>query len=315
MSDFKTVVLSGGELKVDELGGKNTVIVNFGSAELYASAYPGIVPDGDSVAAIPAGGAVNLRDTYGTVYLLGTGKVQLMGTDYATVNVGLTVGGSGGGETPGGDTMPYTDGLNNIFIPDNFDAENQRWYNSAHSNYFATANAARDGGAVSFGTNAHGFVNIDIPTITYVIVRLNQFAASSDFVPVMSKRLTDNQPVVTYDFLGTARDNTLRPYFTGGLVADNDFFDFAVYCFQHEGRDACFYANGVLVGHHLFGDDVTDNYYGEYLLNRKVRGSNINAINPCGSAFKMIAFGTKNHTNEQVKANCEWLMKKYLEGD
>lgn len=97
MSDFKTVVLSGEELKVDKLGGKNTVIVNFGSAELYASAYPGIVPDGDSVAAIPAGGAVNLRDTYGTVYLLGTGKVQLMGTDYKTVNVGLTVGGSGGG--------------------------------------------------------------------------------------------------------------------------------------------------------------------------------------------------------------------------
>ena len=96
MSDFKTVVLSGSELKVDKLGGKNTVIVNFGSAELYASAYPGIVPDGDSVAAIPAGGAVNLRDTYGTVYLLGTGKVQLMGTDYKTVNVGLTIGSSGG---------------------------------------------------------------------------------------------------------------------------------------------------------------------------------------------------------------------------
>ena len=86
---IKTVILDGTERRVTGLGGSNTVIVNFGSSELYASVKPDIVPDGSNVAAVPSGGVVNLRDTNGTVYLLGTGRVQLEGTDYETVNVGI----------------------------------------------------------------------------------------------------------------------------------------------------------------------------------------------------------------------------------
>lgn len=86
---IKTAILDGVEMRVTGLGGQNTIIVNFGGAMLYASAYPDIVPDGRNVAAISAGGAINLKDTNGTVYLLGTGKVQLEGTDYGTVNVGM----------------------------------------------------------------------------------------------------------------------------------------------------------------------------------------------------------------------------------
>ncbi len=84
---FRTAILSGEEVKVDKLGGKNAVIVNFGSADLYASARPNIIPDGEGVAAISAGTAINLPDVNGTVYLLGNGRVQLEGTDYETVNV------------------------------------------------------------------------------------------------------------------------------------------------------------------------------------------------------------------------------------
>lgn len=83
---MKTVILGGTEVLVTGLGGQNTVIVNFSDATLYASPKPDIIPDGKDVAAIATGGAVNLRNTYGTVYLLGTGRVQLEGTDYGTVN-------------------------------------------------------------------------------------------------------------------------------------------------------------------------------------------------------------------------------------
>ncbi len=62
---IKTVISDGTEQCVTGLGGSNTVIVNFGSSELYASAYPDIVPDGRNVAAISAGSAVNLRGTCG----------------------------------------------------------------------------------------------------------------------------------------------------------------------------------------------------------------------------------------------------------
>ncbi|MEZ3440002.1 MAG: hypothetical protein K1W18_14110 [Oscillospiraceae bacterium] len=94
---IKTVISDGTEQCVTGLGGSNTVIVNFGSSELYASVKPDIVPDGRNVAAIPAGGVVNLRDTNGAVYLLGTGRVQLEGTTYGAVNVSMPSAGGGSG--------------------------------------------------------------------------------------------------------------------------------------------------------------------------------------------------------------------------
>lgn len=94
---IKTVILDGTERRVTGLGGSNTVIVNFSSAELYASVKPDIVPDGSNVAAVPAGGVVNLRDTNGAVYLLGTGRVQLEGTTYGAVNVGMPTANGGSG--------------------------------------------------------------------------------------------------------------------------------------------------------------------------------------------------------------------------
>lgn len=112
MSNIETVTLGGDELKVEGLGGQNTIIINRGLATLYASACGNIEPDADSVAALPAGGAMNLHGTNGTVYLLGTGKVQLQGTDiaYLPIALGGASGGSGGGGSAGsGVSQEYVD--------------------------------------------------------------------------------------------------------------------------------------------------------------------------------------------------------------
>lgn len=101
---IKTVILNGTKQCVTGLGGSNTVIVNFGSSELYASAYPDIIPDGDDVVTIFPGNAINLYDTNGTVYLLGTGKVQLEGTNYNTVPI------TGSGSAGGGSGTVFMDG-------------------------------------------------------------------------------------------------------------------------------------------------------------------------------------------------------------
>lgn len=109
MSNIETVTLDGTEIKVEGLGGQNTIITNRGTANLYASAYENITPDGDNVAAILPGGAMNLQDTNGTVYLLGTGKVQLQGTDTAYLPMSLG-GASGGGDSAGsGVSQEYVD--------------------------------------------------------------------------------------------------------------------------------------------------------------------------------------------------------------
>ncbi len=82
----KTVTLNGAELRVDELGGLNALIVNNTDAPLYASAKAGVTPYADGVIEIKAGASRGLPDTNGTVYLLGNGgRAELTGTS-AEVN-------------------------------------------------------------------------------------------------------------------------------------------------------------------------------------------------------------------------------------
>lgn len=109
MSSIKTVALSGAEVKVEGLGGQNTNILNLGSAPIYASSTPRIVPDADGVAEIPAGGGVVLYDTRGTVYLYGTGRAQLTGSDYNTANFKVPSSPGGGGGGSGGVSQAYVD--------------------------------------------------------------------------------------------------------------------------------------------------------------------------------------------------------------
>ncbi len=98
----KTVELEGAEMKVDGLCGQNTAIINHSGEKLYASAFPNIKAGADNVIEIPAGTRDGLNGTHGTVYLLGSGRVELRGTDYA-VNFRMpsssTSGGGGGGGT------------------------------------------------------------------------------------------------------------------------------------------------------------------------------------------------------------------------
>ncbi len=83
MSDIKTVTLDGSEYKVEGLNGQNTEIINKSSGAVYASKSPGVVPEEDGVIEIAANTRDGLHGTNGTLYLLGTGKVELRGTDYS----------------------------------------------------------------------------------------------------------------------------------------------------------------------------------------------------------------------------------------
>ncbi|MCH5203850.1 MAG: hypothetical protein J1F03_03825 [Oscillospiraceae bacterium] len=95
---IKTVTLSGEETKVEDLGGFNTIVHNLGSSAVYASKYPNIEAGADDVAEVPAGAAKLISTTDGTVFLLGTGRVELTGQDHSSVNFKLPplFGDSGG---------------------------------------------------------------------------------------------------------------------------------------------------------------------------------------------------------------------------
>ena len=78
----KTIALTGAEIRADYSGGTNAWLRNDGTATVYASTAPAVTPGADGTVSIPAGQAVRIDGACRTVYLLGTGSIQLVGSDY-----------------------------------------------------------------------------------------------------------------------------------------------------------------------------------------------------------------------------------------
>ena len=78
-----TISLAGSEVKA-EFSGANAWLRNDGTDVIYAAAKPGITAGADGVVAIPAGQSAPVYGANGAVWLLGTGSVQLIGSDYST---------------------------------------------------------------------------------------------------------------------------------------------------------------------------------------------------------------------------------------
>ena len=93
----KTIVLTGEEIRADYSGGTNAWLRNDGTATVYASTAPAVTPGADGVVSIPAGQAAAIYGACGSVYLLGTGSVQLVGSDYTACPFKTSAQGGGSG--------------------------------------------------------------------------------------------------------------------------------------------------------------------------------------------------------------------------
>lgn len=95
----KTIVLTGEEIRADYSGGTNAWLRNDGATTVYASAAPGVTAGADGTVSIPAGQAAAIYGTCGTVYLLGTGSVQLVGSDYTACPFKTSAAGGSGADS------------------------------------------------------------------------------------------------------------------------------------------------------------------------------------------------------------------------
>ena len=93
----KTITLTGAEIRADYSGGTNAWLRNDGTATVYASTAPGVTANADGVVSIPAGQAAAIYGACGAVYLLGTGSVQLVGSDYTACPFKTSAQGGGSG--------------------------------------------------------------------------------------------------------------------------------------------------------------------------------------------------------------------------
>ena len=95
----KTLALSGAETEAN-FSGRHAWLPNDGAAVVYGAKTAGVTAGADGVVSIPAGGSAPVYGANGTVFLLGSGSVQLIGSDYATNPfVGDSFGGGAGTST------------------------------------------------------------------------------------------------------------------------------------------------------------------------------------------------------------------------
>ena len=94
-----TITLTGSEVKA-EYSGSNAWLRNDGTATVYAAKTAGITAGAAGVTSIPAGQSAPVYGAGGEVYLLGTGSVMLIGSDYSTnpFKTSAQSGGSGADE-------------------------------------------------------------------------------------------------------------------------------------------------------------------------------------------------------------------------
>ena len=104
------VTLEGAEKEITLTGGTHVRIENRSDSTVYVSKHSDITPDDEGVMAIDGGSSNVLTDVattdvkdgivdyYGTIYALGTGKVQIVTTNYpfSSASKGGGSGGSGG---------------------------------------------------------------------------------------------------------------------------------------------------------------------------------------------------------------------------
>ena len=83
MENMKTLALTGSEEKA-EFSGSNAWLRNDSTDTVYAAKSAGVTAGADGVVAVPAGQSAPVYGANGTVFLLGTGSVQLIGSDYST---------------------------------------------------------------------------------------------------------------------------------------------------------------------------------------------------------------------------------------
>lgn len=79
----KTLNLTGTEIDIPVVG-SNCWLRNDSTSPVYASRKPGISAGADGVISVPSGGSAPVYGTAGHVYLLGSGSVLIIGTDYST---------------------------------------------------------------------------------------------------------------------------------------------------------------------------------------------------------------------------------------
>lgn len=299
---IKTVNLNGAETCVNGLGGDNTIIVNRGTDTVYASAAAGITPGANGVIAIGGGERDGLTDTNGTVYLKGSGEVNLRGTS-ESVNFRVPSLPDGGASSAGNggakELMPVMSGITGYFTPEAINTGEGVWGNGIANafNGITLQNAAKEGNSVHFTTNANGsFESLAEPNVMYAIIKMNAGDGS-----VITKGITSAYAYASFNLMGGSGELIYFASRGNNIPADITGHEYNVYCASRSGSTVHFFVNGNEMPSTATAN--TGRYDNVMHLNFGIEPS-------CDFNLMMCAFGTEYHTPEEAKQNSLWLLNQ-----
>lgn len=283
----KTVILDSAETRVDSLGGQNAVVKNLSDNTIWASVYPNVAAGADNVVEIPAGSGEVVLDSRGTVYLLGTGKVQCTGTDYSTVNFKMpsSSASGGGGDKPSGE-MPVMTGIDVFDLYETYESFKK------------------------YPVNTYNHIDCPFPLIMYMV-----------FIGFSNGTLLERSCVETRATNGWGLSlGILDRKLVGGsgrtestLYSDFDAITNKTCCaaiVSHPDGGLSLYVNGTCAATREGETRLPEKYLGGVCVNGYWRdwGSNNDGA---GMLLYALAIGHEEHTSEQIIQNSRWLMQKY----
>ena len=214
---IKTVILGGTEQEI-RFDGNNTYywVQNLSDADVLASLESGIVDGADGVLTIPSGGAGYVRDDTGAkkLYIIGTGKVQIYGTNNAFCPFKIALG---GGESSSGESII-------AWLPVVSPEGTISWYRSSSTIAPATQNIKGENGTTyvpSIGT----VTTVDSTAEASVSVELdenNKKAVFNFSIPKGEKGDTDADGSGSSFTLEPATSTVLGGVLSGGDISVNE---------------------------------------------------------------------------------------------
>lgn len=319
MPKVKTITLDGGETAVKfENGYPYYIITNLGDDNIYASGNPDITAYADGVYTILPGMETRIspEKSADTVYLLGSGKVQVRAEEIAVPTSFKQIKKGGDVNTEyHGEFMPHMEKITAFFDMSSVDLINNKWHNRIGENSIILTDGSVENDSLKFSPNEFGTLTIEEPECVYMVLMKNvteTTAGSCLLSKTFIQNASDGENIsiwnsVEYDKPFRVSANGL-PYIDIGVDNLNEFHVFAITLnsdVNTSGYGLSVFIDGNLAGY-LTGIKK-GNYAGSMSINRRILPNGFENLCVKNTYIRKIAFGKEQNLKE-ITENSKYLL-------
>lgn len=317
--------LDGTEKAIDVLGSYVSV-KNNSAAVIYASNTAGIDPTNDNVTPIQPGESFVVPWCNKKVYVLGAGDIAVESSNQAFnfFKPAPKLGGNSGDDIlPTAETMPYMDGIIGYYTPENIDITNNFWRNKFEiSQDIQLINAEKNGNALRFLSNGYGMVKYSgTLNVIYIISMSSNISKLEKQIALVGKNLKTMQNGYGFNIMINSSSPHIYTLTSISFDAPSEISADSAYHCVCAARDSRASTASIYVDAEFKKSISQANdsplYSSDSLCINNWKNTSSTLWNGTSSAVTdclFIAFGVLSHTDDQIKANSEWLLNKYLIG-